>query len=77
MNEDGKKDRCAKVSGDTAAKAAEMLNQALEGKVLLAYKTPQEYSHCMFCHQGKDSLLDDEQGKFNCLECHDDHTKKK
>lgn len=77
INEKEKKDRCAKLSGDTAAKAAELLNQAMEGQVVLAYKVPQEYSHCMSCHQGKDSLLDNEQGKFNCVLCHDDHTKKK
>jgi len=77
INEKEKKDRCAKLTGDTAAKTAELLNQALEGKVVLAYKVPQEFSHCMSCHQGKDSLLDNEQGKFNCLLCHDDHTKKK
>ncbi len=74
VNEKEKKDRCAKLSGDTAAKAAELLNQALENKVVLAYKVSDEYSHCMTCHQGKDSLRDDEQGKMDCLYCHGDHT---
>ncbi|PKM80769.1 MAG: split soret cytochrome c precursor [Firmicutes bacterium HGW-Firmicutes-14] len=77
INEKEKKDRCAKLSGDTAARAAELLNQALEGKIVLGYKVPDEYSHCMSCHQGPDSLLDNEQGKFNCAACHDDHTQKK
>lgn len=75
INEKEKKDRCAKVSGDTAAKAAELLNQALENKVVLAYKVSDEFSHCMSCHQGKDSLRDDEQGKMDCLYCHGDHSK--
>lgn len=77
INEKLKKDRCAKVSGDTAAHVAEMLNQALEGKVQVAYKVPQEFSHCMACHQGATSMLDNQQGKMNCTLCHDDHTKKK
>lgn len=77
IHEAQKKDRCAKVTGDTAARAAELLNQALEGKITLAYKVPQEFSHCMSCHQSAKSLLDNEQGKMNCMLCHDDHTKKK
>lgn len=78
INEAGKADRCAKVTGDTAARAAEMLNEALEkGKIVPMYRVPTEYSHCMACHQGPNSLLDDQQGKMNCLSCHDDHTKKK
>ncbi len=77
INEPAKKDRCAKVSGDTAARAAELLNAALEGKLAPAYKVPQEFSHCMSCHQSKTSLLDNEQGKMNCVSCHQDHTKKK
>lgn len=76
INEKEKKDRCAKVTGDTAAHAAEMLNELLEkGKIVPAYKVPDEFSHCMSCHQSADSLLDNEQGKMDCLYCHGDHTK--
>lgn len=76
INEAMKKDRCAKVTGDTAAKAAELLNQALDGAIVAAYQVPAEFSHCMQCHQGASSMLDNEQGKMNCLSCHDDHTGK-
>jgi len=76
INEDAKKERCAKLSGDTAARAAELLNAALEKKFVPAFKISNEYSHCMACHQSKDSLLDNEQGKQNCVYCHEDHTKK-
>jgi hypothetical protein len=77
VNEDGKKDRCAKLTGDVAAKAAELLNGLiLEQKFVAAYKTPEEFAHCMSCHTGTKSLLDNQQGQMNCLSCHDDHTKK-
>ncbi|MBU7006545.1 C-GCAxxG-C-C family protein [Phosphitispora fastidiosa] len=70
INEKAKKDRCAKVTGDTAARAAELLNQALEGKVVPLYKVPEEFNHCMQCHQGEKSTLDNQQGKMNCNLCH-------
>lgn len=73
INDKAKKDRCAKVTGDTAAKAAELLNQALEGKIVTVYKAPEEIKHCLQCHQGANSTLDNQQGKMNCLSCHDDH----
>lgn len=68
-----KKDRCAKVTGDTAAMAATLLNQALEQTFVPIYKPQREFSHCLDCHQGAKSLRDNEQGKFNCLMCHDEH----
>jgi len=74
VNEEGKKERCAKVTGDTAAYAAQLLNRALDGKVVALYQPPKEFSHCLYCHQGPNSLEDDEQGKFNCLSCHEDHS---
>lgn len=77
INEALKKDRCAKVSGDTAARAAELLNMALEGKFAPVYQVPKEFNHCMQCHQGEKSTLDNQQGKMNCTLCHDDHTLKK
>ncbi len=77
INDDLKKDRCAKVTGDTAARAAELLNQALEGKFAPVYAVPEEFKHCMQCHQGEKSSLDNQQGKMDCMLCHDDHTVKK
>ncbi|PKM80170.1 MAG: split soret cytochrome c precursor [Firmicutes bacterium HGW-Firmicutes-14] len=77
INEEAKKERCAKLTGDTAAHVAEMLNMALEGKFAAAYAVPGEFDHCMKCHQGEKSQLDNQQGKMNCISCHDDHTKNK
>jgi hypothetical protein len=68
-----KKERCAKLTGDTAARAAELLNQALQGSFKLNYEPPKKFSECLECHQGPKSPLDDVQGKFDCLKCHDAH----
>jgi hypothetical protein len=76
VHDNDKKDRCAKLTGDTAAMAAGLLNQALEGAVVPSYKAPREFSHCMDCHQGAKSLRDNQQGKANCLMCHDEHPRK-
>jgi hypothetical protein len=66
-------DRCAKLTGDTAAMTATLLNEALHETFVLQYKPQREFSHCLDCHQGGKSLRDDQQGKFNCLMCHDEH----
>lgn len=70
-----KADRCAKLSGDVAAKAIELLNQAIDGNFKASFKPGPEYALCNTCHTGKDSTLDNQQGKMNCVSCHDDHTK--
>jgi hypothetical protein len=76
VHDKDKKDRCAKLTGDTAAMAASLLNQGLEDSVERRYKVPREFSHCLDCHQGPKSLRDNEQGKANCLMCHDEHPRK-
>lgn len=73
INSEEKYDRCAKLSGDTAAYAAEMMNAALDGKFAPAFKFPEEFASCMGCHVGKDSAFDNVQGKMDCLTCHDSH----
>jgi len=75
VNEPEKAERCAKVTGDTAAHMAQLLNDNLESSFAVTYAAPEAMAHCMSCHQGKDSMLDNQQGKMNCLSCHDDHTK--
>jgi len=72
VNSDEKKDRCAKLSGDTAARAAELLNQWKDGKFAAAFKASPEYNNCLTCHNGKNSTLDNEQGLMNCAPCHTD-----
>lgn len=69
-------DRCAKVTGDVAAKAVEFLNAKVDGKFVAAWKPADEYASCMECHWGPKSMLNNEQGKMNCLPCHGDPHKK-
>ena len=73
INSDEKKDRCGKLTGDTAARAAELMNLALTGKFTPTFKIPEEYESCMGCHVGTDSKFDSVQGKMDCLSCHDTH----
>ncbi|MGE4342972.1 MAG: C-GCAxxG-C-C family (seleno)protein [Geoalkalibacter sp.] len=69
-----RKDRCAKVAGDTAYRTVEMLNQHLEGKyAFLGAKQTEETENCLSCH-GKEAMYN-EKGLNDCLTCHDDHTK--
>lgn len=77
IHEKEKKDRCAKLTGDTAAMTASLLNQALSETLEIKYKPAREFSHCLDCHQGAKSLRDNEQGKANCLMCHDEHPRQK
>lgn len=70
VSEAGKKDRCAKVSGDVAAKTAELLNEDLAGTFTATYQPAANFSSCLHCHNGADSMRDDEQGKMDCNICH-------
>lgn len=71
VNSDQKKDRCAKVAADTAAKAVEILNAWKSGTFTSIYQPGEEFASCLSCHNGPTSQLDDEQGLANCTECHD------
>lgn len=82
VNSDAKKHRCAKLTGDVAAKAAELMNALLVYKTFVpAFKFDADTNFCMSCHAPGNSTtpntdpqynLDNEQGKMTCGECHDD-----
>jgi hypothetical protein len=72
INSDEKKDRCAKVAADTAAKAAELINAWKAGTFSGVYVPAAEFASCLSCHNGAASQLDNEQGLANCTECHED-----
>jgi len=67
-----KKDRCAKLSGDTAAKAAELLNAWKGSTWVAAYQPDADFARCFPCHVGPTSRHDNVQGQMDCLECHTD-----
>ncbi|MDI6895528.1 MAG: C-GCAxxG-C-C family (seleno)protein [Bacillota bacterium] len=68
-----RKERCAKLTGDVAAFAVELLNKQADGVFAPAYKPSAEFAGCMSCHVGKDSALDNVQGRMNCVQCHQPH----
>ncbi|HVJ50133.1 C-GCAxxG-C-C family (seleno)protein [Desulfitobacterium sp.] len=72
VSSDQKKDRCAKVAADTAAKAAEILKSWKAGTFVGVYQPGAEFSSCLSCHNGATSQRDDEQGLANCTMCHVD-----
>lgn len=69
-------DRCAKLTGDVAAHAVEMLNALADKTFAASYKPSELFSGCLGCHNGPKSPLNNEQGKMNCVPCHGDPHKK-
>jgi len=68
-------ERCARLCGDTAAHAAELLNAAYAGTFAATYEPPKEIRSCMACHHsGPDvSKGHTTTGKLDCLNCHEPH----
>ncbi len=65
-----RKERCARLDGDVAAYAVELLNQNLEGQFNPQYSAPESIAKCMTCHGSavKDNVL----SKMECVTCHGD-----
>lgn len=70
-NSSERADRCGLLAGDTAARAAEILNAQLNGTFVPTYKIPEEAQSCMNCHVSGD--LANTRGKMNCTDCHEGH----
>ena len=66
-------ERCAKLSGDTAAYVAEILNRARQGGYKPAALPPDPVNDCLGCHFGPKTERDDTISKMQCLDCHEDH----
>lgn len=71
-----RKDRCAKLTGDVAAKAVELLNAYFDGKFAAAFKPSDATATCMGCHIGPQSSLENSLGKMDCTPCHGDPHRK-
>jgi hypothetical protein len=71
MHSNKRTERCARVTGDVARKAAEIINDKILGKNILS--TPGEnVITCKRCHD-KDKDSDIAKGKMDCGTCHDGH----
>lgn len=67
-------ERCAKLTGDIAAKAVEVLNQIADSSFTPVYQAPEAITDCGSCHT-KGGAIENSRGKMDCLTCHDDHRK--
>ncbi|MGE5621080.1 MAG: C-GCAxxG-C-C family (seleno)protein [archaeon] len=63
-----RKERCARVAGDCAAKAAELLNLYFEKKFTSSYTDPQNVTGCLACHGS--NMFYNVMTKMNCAPCH-------
>lgn len=72
-----KTDRCAKLCGDVAAKAAELINEHMLDTFTAEYELPAEVAACLHCHNDKTSDVNrkDISGTLDCTICHTDPTK--
>ncbi len=68
-------ERCARLTGDVAAKAVELLNALHNGTFAAEFELPSDITSCTACHTvgtvkeaGHTTL-----GKLNCLSCHESH----
>ena len=69
-----RKERCARVSGDVAAKAAELLNAHYGSGFTAAYVPPETIAACVVCH-GSEGVKKNVASKSECNQCHGDYEK--
>lgn len=62
-----RKERCARLCGDVASKAVEMLNAWKAGSFAATFKVSDETAGCLSCH------AEDQVGKMACTSCHTPH----
>jgi hypothetical protein len=65
-----RKERCARLTGDTAAYTAQILNDQLDGTFAPLYVVPQTVTDCMACHGG--GAMNNVSAKMECEQCHGD-----
>lgn len=70
VNDNQRKERCARMCGDVAVKAIEMLNgYYASGSYTLEYVSPALNATCLACH-GTGAMQDDVAAKMECSSCH-------
>lgn len=70
MSSKERSERCARVTGDVAKKAVEILNAKIDGQFRFAGYS-ESVKYCGECH-GKGKVSDISKSKMECAECHDD-----
>lgn len=64
-------ERCARLTGDTAARAVELLNQFATGQFRATFTPVKEVSECMSCHDATYGHVISTV-KMDCRQCHND-----
>ncbi len=72
---DERKERCARLTGDVAAKTAELLNAFHNDTFTASYQHSSETISCLTCHTAGESFESGNMtmGKMNCISCHAPH----
>jgi len=65
-----RKERCARLAGDVAAYAVQLLNQHFNGTLSKSYQSPETIAACMACHGS--GYRDNVMTKMACDQCHGD-----
>lgn len=67
-------ERCARLTGDVAAKAVELLNAKYSGTFASAFPLPSASATCLICHApGTERALTQTNGRMQCDLCHAPH----
>lgn len=69
VNANERKERCARLCGDTAFKTVEMLNAQFAGTFAAQYIPPSLIATCNSCH-GPSTMQDNVTAKMECSTCH-------
>lgn len=64
-----RKERCARLAGDCAAKTVELLNAHFAGTFASEYIPPAAIAACGACHDGG-AMVSNVAAKMNCTSCH-------
>ncbi len=72
LNTVERSERCARLTGDVAAYAVQIMNDELNEAFTPIYTPPETVGYCMTCHGSE--AMDDTIGKMECTQCHGDHT---
>ncbi len=65
-----RKERCARLAGDVAAKTVEYLNALYAQQFTYTYVTPADIQQCLACHGP--AVLNNVMTQLNCKTCHGD-----